>query len=387
MDTLTQQFIIANLLEDVRLLALKTAPKGVDLPKALEQISARQLLLKKVPTWAKNKQLEFPPHLSIEQCSSEETARYKASLLSGKTLVDLTGGMGVDCYFMSQTFEHTFYVEQMPNLVELAEHNFKILNSNIIVNQGDSELFLDDMNPVDAIFIDPARRDMNGRKTVSIHDCTPDIAQLQTILLIKAKQVLIKLSPMLDIALALKELKQVKAVYVIAVGNECKELLFLLERDYVDETMIYSINLPHDKVPLSYNLSEEKVLKINYSSTILAYLYEPNAAILKAGAFKTITTEYAIEKLQINSHLYTSNQLIKDFPGRTFKVQKWAPFNNKISKTLLAGITNANITTRNFPLSVSDLRKKLKLKDGGDIYIFATTLVDNQKVLAVCQKV
>jgi len=387
MDTLTQQFIIANLLEDVRLLALKTAPKGVDLPKALEQILARQLLLKKVPTWAKNKQLEFPPHLSIEQCSSEETARYKASLLSGKTLVDLTGGMGVDCYFMSQTFEHTFYVEQMPNLVELAEHNFKILNSNIIVNQGDSELFLDDMNPVDAIFIDPARRDMNGRKTVSIHDCTPDIAQLQTILLIKAKQVLIKLSPMLDIALALKELKQVKAVYVIAVGNECKELLFLLERDYVDETMIYSINLPHDKVPLSYNLSEEKVLKINYSSTILAYLYEPNAAILKAGAFKTITTEYAIEKLQINSHLYTSNQLINGFPGRTFKVQKWAPFNNKISKTLLAGITNANITTRNFPLSVSDLRKKLKLKDGGDIYIFATTLVDNQKVLAVCQKV
>ena len=387
MDTLTQQFIIANLLEDVRLLALKSAPKGVDLPKALEQILARQLLLKKVPTWAKNKQLEFPPHLSIEQCSSEETARYKASLLSGKTLVDLTGGMGVDCYFMSQTFEHTFYVEQMPNLVELAEHNFKILNSNIIVNQGDSELFLDDMNPVDAIFIDPARRDMNGRKTVSIHDCTPDIAQLQTILLIKAKQVLIKLSPMLDIALALKELKQVKAVYVIAVGNECKELLFLLERDYVDETMIYSINLPHDKVPLSYHLSEEKVLKINYSSTILAYLYEPNAAILKAGAFKTITTEYAIEKLQINSHLYTSNQLIKGFPGRTFKVQKWAPFNNKISKTLLAGITNANITTRNFPLSVSDLRKKLKLKDGGDIYIFATTLVDNQKVLAVCQKV
>ena len=234
MDSFTQQFIEAHLTEDVRLLALKSAPQGVDLQKALQQITARQILSKKVPSWAKNSRLEFPAHLSIEQCSSEETARYKASLLSGKTLIDLTGGMGVDCYFLSQNFQHVSYVEQQPHLVKFAKHNFKVLDSNINVHEGNAEAFLNNMNAVDAVFIDPARRDNLGRKTVSIHDCTPDVGELQDILLNKAQQVLIKLSPMLDISLALKELNHVKAVYVVAVGNECIELLVLLKRNYTD---------------------------------------------------------------------------------------------------------------------------------------------------------
>lgn len=387
MESLTQQFIAAHLSEDVRLLALKTAPTGVDLPKALQQITARQLLSKKVPTWASNPHLEFPTHLSLEQCSSEATARYKASLLSGNTLVDLTGGMGVDCYFLSQNFKETFYVEQQPHLVEFARHNFKVLNSSIRVNEGDSETFLNTMNSVDTIFIDPARRDMHGRKTVSIHDCTPDVGDLQELLLEKAQHVLIKLSPMLDISLALKELQNVKAVYVVAVGNECKELLFLLERNYTDETVIYAENLPESSIGrLSFRLSDEKAIKSAYSSGVLDYLYEPNAAVLKAGAFKTIANEYGIQKLEMNSHLYTSDRFLESFPGRTFKVQSWAVFNNKITKTLLAGITQANITTRNFPLSVKDLRTKLKLKDGGNYYIFATTLATAEKVLILCQK-
>lgn len=387
MESLTQQFIAAHLSEDVRLLALKTAPTGVDLPKALQQITARQLLSKKVPTWASNPHLEFPTHLSLEQCSSEATARYKASLLSGNTLVDLTGGMGVDCYFLSQNFKDTFYVEQQPHLVEFARHNFKVLNSIIRVNEGDSETFLNTMNSVDTIFIDPARRDMHGRKTVSIHDCTPDVGDLQELLLEKAQHVLIKLSPMLDISLALKELQNVKAVYVVAVGNECKELLFLLERNYTDETVIYAENLPESSIGrLSFRLSDEKAIKSAYSSGVLDYLYEPNAAVLKAGAFKTIANEYGIQKLEMNSHLYTSDRFLESFPGRTFKVQSWAVFNNKITKTLLAGITQANITTRNFPLSVKDLRTKLKLKDGGNYYIFATTLATAEKVLILCQK-
>ena len=388
MDSLTHQFIAAHLSEDVRLLALKTAPIGVDLPKALQQITARQLMSKKVPTWAANTHLEFPTHLSLEQCSSEATARYKASLLSGNTLVDLTGGMGVDCYFLSQNFKDTFYVEQQPHLVEFARHNFNILNSTIHVNEGNSETYLNTMNSVDAIFIDPARRDTHGRKTVSIHDCTPDVGDLQELLLEKAQHVLIKLSPMLDISLALKELQYVKAVYVVAVGNECKELLFLLERNYTDETVIYTENLPEGSGGrLSFRLSDEKAIKSAYSSGVIDYLYEPNAAVLKAGAFKTIANEYGIQKLEMNSHLYTSDRFLESFPGRTFKVQSWAVFNNKISKTLLAGMTQANITTRNFPLSVKNLRTKLKLKDGGNYYIFATTLATAEKVLILCQKV
>ena len=387
MDQLTQQFVEQHLSDDVHVLALKTAPQGVDISTALQQISARQLLAKKVPTWAKNSQLHFPPHLSLEQCSSEETARYKASLVSGNKLVDLTGGMGVDCYFLSQQFQSTAYVEKLPHLVELAKHNFAILNPKVEVYNDDAEAFLKQMPPVDVIYIDPARRDTKGQKTVSIHDCTPDVSLLQQNLLEKAHQVLIKLSPMLDISLALSDLQHVKSVHVVSVGNECKELLFLLERNYTDETTIYAVNLPQkNQTPFAFTFSQEKSLVIDYTTEPISYLYEPHAALLKAGAFKLITAQYEVKKLHINSHLYTSKELIGDFPGRTFKILNWAPFNKQIGKGLLAGMTQANMTVRNFPLSVNELRQKLRLKDGGDFYLFATTLADNQKVLILCEK-
>lgn len=386
-NLLTQQFIEQHLSENVHDLALKTAPPGVDISMALQQISARQLLAKKVPSWAQNGQLRFPAHLTLEQCSSEETARYKASLVSGNKMVDLTGGLGVDCYFLAQQFRSVYYVDNNPDLVKIVKHNFAILNSTIAVYNADAEVFLSQLSFVDVIYIDPARRDIKGEKTVFIQDCTPDVSFLQETLLNKAQHVLIKLSPMLDISLALSTLNHVKEVHVVSVDNECKELLFLLERNYTDETTIYAVNLPqNNQVPFSFNIAQEKALTIDYSVEPQRYLYEPHAALLKAGAFKLIATKLQVKKLHVNSHLYTSEEIVDDFPGRTFRILHWAIFNKQVGKQLLSGITHSNITVRNFPLSVKELRKRLKLKDGGMYYLFATTLADNQKVLILCEK-
>ena len=384
MNTATRQFVFAHLHDDVRQLALQKSPADVDLRCALQQIEARQLLTEKVPSWAANADIEFPPRLSVEQCSSEATARYKSGLLSGRTLVDLTGGMGIDCHFLSQNFATTDYVEREPHLVNLATRNFAVLGDKITTHLADSEAFLQSMDEVDAIFIDPARRDAGGRKTVSIADCTPNVAALQTLLLQKAKQVLVKLSPMLDIALLQRELQHIKQIHVVATGNECKEVLALLERDFMGEPTIFAVNLPNE--PFSFLISEEKNAKIELTTSLGRYLYEPNAALMKAGAFRSVAAHYGVRKLHINSHLYTSDELNPDFQGRIFQIEDFAPFDKKIGTTLLANVTNANVSVRNFPLSVAELRKKLHLADGGDIYLFATTMANGAKVVVRCKK-
>lgn len=385
MNDATRQFVFAHQRDDVRALALHGAPDGVDLRYALQQIAARQILSDKVPSWVRCPEVEFPPHLSVEQCSSEAAARYKSGLLSGRSLVDLTGGLGVDCHFLSQRFAQTDYVEREPNLAALAAQNFAVLGDKIAVHQADCEAFLPTMPSVDAIYLDPARRDVAGRKTVALADCTPNVAALQDLLLEKAQQVLVKLSPMLDIALLVRELRCVKTVHIVAVSNECKEMLALMERDFVGEPTIFAVNLP-DNEAFAFRLSDEKQAACLWADRLQRYLYEPNAALLKAGAFRSVAVRYNLHKLHINSHLYTSDEFLPNFPGRQFEIVGVAPFDKKIGKTLLADVAKANLTVRNFPLSVADLRKKLRLTEGGDIYLFATTLADGQRMIVRCRK-
>ena len=382
----TRQFIRENLNADVPTLALKKAPVGTDVSLALRQIAARQLLQKKVPQWAENEDLLFPVHLSIEQCSSEAAARYKAGLLEGQTFADLTGGLGVDTYYISQQFQQTDYVERQAELCNLARHNFDVLKAEVTVWNETAEEYLQDCEPKDCLFIDPARRDEHGRKTVSIADCTPDVSTLQDLLLQNAEKVMVKLSPMLDINKALEELRHVKEVHVVAVANECKELDFILERGFEGAPQFICVNLLTAQPELRFMQEEELRCLGRLADGVMKYLYESNPAVMKAGCFKLLTERYGVHKLHKNSNLYTSEQLVPDFPGRIFEVDGWAPYNKKVKQNLLHDVEKASIAVRNFPLSVAELRKALKVNDGDAIYLFATTLKGEQKVLIRTKK-
>ena len=386
LNDITKQFIRENLNADVPTLALKKAPVGTDVSLALRQIAARQLLQKKVPQWAENEDLLFPVHLSIEQCSSEAAAKYKAGLLEGQTFADLTGGLGVDTFYISQHFQQTDYVEMQTELCDLARHNFAILKADVKVLNETAEDYLKHCEPKDCIFIDPARRDEHGRKTVSISDCTPDVAALQDVLRQKAKRVLIKLSPMLDINKALEELHHVKAVHVVAVANECKELDLIMERDYQGEVHFVCVNLMTNQQELYFTMAEERSSTTRLADGVMDYLYEPNPALMKAGCFKLLTARFDVYKLHRNSNLYTSERLIPDFPGRIFEVKGWAPYNKKVKSTLLSDVEKASIAVRNFPLSVAELRKNLKIADGDENYVFATTLKGEEKIIILTKK-
>ena len=386
LNEITKQFIRENLNADVPTLALKKAPVGTDVYLALRQIESRQLLRKKVPSWSENEDLLFPVHLSIEQCSSEASAQYKASLLQGHSFADLTGGLGVDTYFISQHFQQADYVERQAELCDLARHNFYVLKATVDVWNEIAEDYLSHCEPKDCIFIDPARRDAYGRKTVSISDCTPNVIDLQEKLLQKAERVMIKLSPMLDISKALEELHHVKEVHVVAVANECKELDFIMERDYQGETQFVCVNLLTSQPELRFIQEAEQDCPAKIADAVLNYLYEPNPAVMKAGCFKLLTERFDVFKLHKNSNLYTSEQLIPDFPGRIFVVENWALYNKKVKQTLLSDVGQASIAVRNFPLSVAELRKVLKIGDGDATYLFATTLKGEKKVLIRTKK-
>jgi len=368
-------------------LALRKAPVGTDVSLALRQIEARQLLQKKVPEWSANEELLFPAHLSIEQCSSEATAYYKASLVSGRSLADLTGGLGIDSYYLSQSFLKTDYVEKQPELCSLAKHNFDVLQASVVVRNETAEDYIKQGEPKDCFYIDPARRDGYGRKTVSISDCTPNVLTIQNALLNLGDTVMIKLSPMLDIKKALNELRSVAEVHVLAAGNECKELVFVLKRGFSGQPTIYAANLLTEQPVLCFTYKEEHDYPLRLANNIGRYLYEPNAAIMKAGCYKLLTLRFDILKLHKNSHLYTSDTLIPDFSGRIFEVEDYAPYNKKIKQALLTDTKEANLTIRNFPLPVDALRKSLKIKEGGDTYLFATTLRNDEKVLLKTKKI
>ncbi|MBK5721955.1 SAM-dependent methyltransferase [Dysgonomonas sp. Marseille-P4677] len=381
-------FIHLHEQDDIHSLALQAKQfPDIDIHIAIRQISGRRIAKEKIPSWYVNDRIIYPKHLSMEQCSSEQTARYKRSICKGRAMVDLTGGFGVDCSFISSGFEEATYVEHQEELAELVAYNYTILEQEKIkVVSSDAIDYLTSMSPVDLIYIDPARRDDTGRKTVLIEDCTPNILEIETLLEEKALQVMIKLSPMLDISLAVKSLKRVSDVYIISVGNECKELLFIKKKSQ-EKTSYHCVNIHHEKLEqFTFYKEEEESIVLGYTSQVDKYLYEPNASILKAGAYKSIAKEFTLNKLHPSSHLYTSDILYDGFQGRKFIVEAICSLNKKDLKMYLKDIKQANITTRNFPLSVQEIRKKTGLRDGGDAYIFATTLADEKRVLIICKK-
>ena len=387
----TRQFIREHRSDDVQQLALqfKPAPDSeIDLTTALTQIAGRQAVARKIPSWHEQEGIVYPVRLSLEQCSSEATARYKASLLSGNSLTDLTGGFGVDTAFMAPRFAQVNYVERQAELAAIARNNFAALGlSHIQTHNADGIEFLKTMPPVDCLYLDPARRAATGKKIIRIEDAEPNILAVQDLLLAKAENVLIKWSPLLDIHAALKALKNVKQIHIISVDNECKELLFLLRSDFSGEPAIVCVNIHKQGIRSDiFTLSEEKNAWVSCTSNLKEYLYEPNASLLKSGCYKSIALRYAVDKLHPDSHLYTSSRYLPDFPGRIFQIETVSLFHRKDLKALLNDMRQANITVRNFPFTVEQLRKQLKIKEGGEIYLFATTLANGRRVLLRTKK-
>lgn len=493
MNQATFDFIRQHQDDDVRQLAfLGSKYPEVDMPFALDQIRGRKMARVKLPRWASIDGIIYPPHISMEQCSSEQTALYKAELaarllglspsssengeekekesenasnlhlseiceFAGKGavdsefakneatckkkqilteskenvnetkegphegdfseeigFVDLTGGFGVDfSYIASRLGVKSMYVERQTHLCEAAKENFGRLGlKNAIVKNGDgievlhsfaskkeaaasdslgitedqSQSLLKTNLGLKLIFIDPARRDDAGNKVVSLKDCTPDVTLLQEEMLSKADYVIIKLSPMLDWHRAVSELNSVKEVHIISVNNECKELLLVLSARNMGNLRIYCVNDAQSFVCDELDMESSSVKIAPSTFEEMQYLYEPNASLMKAGCFSVLSERYDARMLSKNSHLFVSREPIAAFPGRSFRIIAISSFNKKELKRHLSGITKANIATRNFPLSVAELRKRLKLKDGGETYIFATTLSDESHVLVITEK-
>ena len=402
MNQATQDFIRQHQDEDVRQLAfLGSKNPEVDMPFALDQIRGRKMARAKLPLWANIDGIIYPPHISMEQCSSESTALYKAELAARLLglpasssseeigFVDLTGGFGVDfSYIASRLGMSSMYVERQAHLCEAAKENFERLGlKNAIVKNEDGIEVLHSLKELKLIFIDPARRDDAGNKVVSLKDCTPDVTVLQEEMLLKADYVIIKLSPMLDWHRAISELSHVREVHIISVNNECKELLLVLSaRNMGEKLRIYCINDAQSFVCDELDMESSSVKIAPSTLEEMQYLYEPNASLMKAGCFGVLSERYDARMLSKNSHLFVSREPIAAFPGRSFRIIAVSSFNKKELKRHLSGITKANIATRNFPFSVAELRKRLKLKDGGEIYIFATTLSDESHVLVITEK-
>nr|WP_299435432.1 class I SAM-dependent methyltransferase [uncultured Maribacter sp.] len=382
-----QIFINNNINTDTMSVLLKKPPfTRVTSKELVEQIEAKKKCQKKLPKWFNTPNIYFPNKLNIEQTSSEKTAEYKASILSKKTVIDITGGFGIDCYYFSKKMKEVFHCEINEKLATIATHNFKELGAkNIQSFPIDGIKYLKESNHFyDWIYIDPSRRNDAKGKVFLLSDCLPNVPENLKLLFNKSNNIAIKTSPLLDVSIGISELKQVKEIHVVSLENEVKELIWILEKDYRDTIEIKTINIGKQKTDtFSFNFCEEKEAKTTYNLP-QQFLYEPNAAILKSGAFKILGEKLNLSKLQVNSHLYTSEQEVLNFPGRIFKIKKSIPFNKKAIKELK--ISKANITTRNFPESVANLRKKLKIKDGGDIYIFFTTTINNDLTVLICSK-
>ncbi len=391
----TEQFIHKFAAEDVNALALKAAKyPEVDVPYALDQISGRQKAAKKLPKWSVTEGVIYPPHISMEQCSSEYTALYKQQILKRivgphYSLVDITGGFGVDFMYMSEDCREAVYVERNAKLCEIVNHNVSVFGrTNTLIINSEAEEFLDKVSNVDVIYADPARRDTLGGRTYAISDCTPDVLKLLTKFLDKSRYVLIKLSPMLDISKTISDFNAIKQcvteVHIVSVSGECKELLILLSNKIEKDYKVYCVN---DNDEFVYTSSEIIPVSIVNNQDISGmYLYEPNASIMKAGCFGNLCLKYGVAAIAANSNVFVSREIIKDFPGRSFHINSITSLNKKELSRSMKGLKKANITIRNFPMSVVELRKRLKLCDGGSTYIFATTLLHGNHVLLLCEK-
>lgn len=375
-----------------RLLLSASRYPEIDIPFIAAQIAARRQIRDKLPSWYEQEDLVFPSKLAAEQCSSEATAKYKQRLVEDGNLVcDLTGGMGVDSYYLSRKAQKVIYIERYEEYADAARNNMLVLGAeNIEVIQGDSNTLLSTLPDPDLFYLDPARRGEGNKRLFALADCEPDLVALLPALFKKAPKVIAKISPMADIRQTLALLPQAASVHVLSVKNECKELLFVLKRKEEQEPpVIHCIDFATEGVEnnLSFTLEEEHRANPQMSGRLLNYLYEPNASIMKAGAFKSTATRFHLYKLAVSSHLYTSDTLLIDFPGRIFEIRSVTPFQSKTAKTLSTLYPKANITVRNFPLTVDELRKRTGIKEGGDIYLFATTLADGSRVIAQGRKI
>ncbi|MDU8886996.1 class I SAM-dependent methyltransferase [Yeosuana sp. MJ-SS3] len=382
-----QEFINNNLNSDtLEILLKKPLFSSIKNKEIVEQIDAKKRCKTKLPTWFRIPKAYYPNKLNIEQTSSEVTANYKSQLIHGESLIDLTGGFGVDSYYFSKQFDNVTYCEIDQELSEIAAYNFKQLNvSNIVTKNIDGIEYLKQNNTkYDWIYLDPSRRHQSKGKVYFLKDCLPNVPEQLETLFPFSKNILIKTSPLLDISVGISELKHVKSIHIVAVNNEVKELLWVLEKDYEDEISISTININKgNNEVFSFKLNDEAISNVHYGVP-LTYLYEPNAAILKSGAFKSLSHKLTLFKIHQHSHIYTLNQLI-DFPGKKFIIDKVIPYKKQYLKKEL--ISKANIVTRNFPETVEQIRKKLNIKEGGNLFLFFTTDINDTYIVIICQKV
>lgn len=434
MNDETREFVAMHRNEDVRELALKAKRvEGLDLPLALDQIAGWQIARKKLPQWASCEGIVYPPHISMEQCSSQFTAQYKSeiaqtllapaatvrarvsdsgesdnqttksepqlsdspesdTLVAKRAMVDLTGGFGVDFSYLARGFSQATYVERQRHLCDLAEHNMAALGlaqARIVCDDGVE--YLDNMDPVDLIYIDPARRDEHGARTYAIEDCTPNVLELRDLLLAKSQCTLVKLSPMLDWRKAVADFDgAVREVHIVATGNECKELLLVLGQQVHEEPSAPRVFCVNDNQRIDYDSAAyTQGLRIGGKPLpeTKNYLYEPNASIMKAGCFDLVEERFGVTQVGPSSHLFVSATPVADFPGRGFAIEAIGGMNKKDIKRLLNGTKQANIAVRNFPLTAPQLRKKLKLADGGPVYLFGTTMQGCDHVLLRTSKI
>lgn len=379
--------------DDVLRLRLKYAGgHNEEIDLAIDQIEARKKVGRKLPLFLQHERLLFPSALSAEQCSSEDTADYKRQLVAGRfhSICDLTGGLGIDAYYMATVANRLTYIERFEQYCDVARYNFETLEQkNIDVINADCREYLAKPHSTHELyFIDPARRGTGNKRVFHLCDCEPSVADILPQVWAEGASLLLKASPMLDVKQAIDELGQVCEVHVLSVKNECKELLLLLSPKATVAPRIYCVNKTAEGVWQSYSffLEEEAQLPSSPAALLQKYLYEPNSAIMKAGAFKSVAHSFDVDKLAVSSHLYTSDRLVADFPGRIFEILEAMPFSKSSLKEAIGKYPQANVAVRNFPLSAEELCRKGHIKDGGDIYLFATT-VGSEKMLIYSRKV
>ena len=386
LSTEIQKFINNSLQANISKLALSKNPfPEIDWKEIINQIVSKNKSKSKLTTWFTTEGIYFPPSISIEQTSSEITAKYKTDLLSGKSIIDLTGGFGVDCYYFSKKFEKVVHCEKNVELSEIVKHNYKKLKVDNIEckAQNSTEVLTDSDTNFDWIYIDPSRRSDIKGKVFLLKDCLPNVPANLDLYFSKSKNILIKTAPILDITAGINELNHIKSIHIIAIENEVKELLWILEKDYSSKIEITSVNIQKEKTD-----SNSFVFGQNTPTTFdlpNMFLYEPNAPLLKSGCSDNLSKTLNVDKLHPHSHLFTNLKLI-EFPGRRFMIEAVIPFKKDELKKHIEG-KKMNITTRNFPLTVEEIRKKYKIAEGGNVYTFFTTNINDEKIVLICNKI
>ena len=386
LSTEIQKFINNSLQANISKLALSKNPfPEIDWKEIINQIVSKNKSKSKLTTWFTTEGIYFPPSISIEQTSSEITAKYKTNLLTGKSIIDLTGGFGVDCYYFSKKFEKVVHCEKNVELSEIVKHNYKKLKVDNIEckAQNSTEVLTDSDTNFDWIYIDPSRRSDIKGKVFLLKDCLPNVPANLDLYFSKSKNILIKTAPILDITAGINELNHIKFIHIIAIDNEVKELLWILEKDYSGKIEITSVNIQKEKTD-----SNSFVFGQNTPTTFdlpNMFLFEPNAPLLKSGCSDNLSKTLNVDKLHPHSHLFTNLKLI-DFPGRRFMIESVIPFKKEELKKHIEG-KKMNITTRNFPLTVEEIRKKYKIAEGGNVFTFFTTNINDEKIVLICNKI